>query len=153
MLDLATQQSTECDEKLISVYGDTTHQNDGRHLHGGVTDDTVWQQRYDCVVSLPHKLYFPPQGQVGKQVVATYAQELRGVRERKCNSERPLIFLACVLRRRPGCTRSKDIKRRVENRLRLWEEGKLDALVQDITNSALRGVSSGTPKTDEEQEA
>ena len=111
MLDLANQQSTECDDKLISVYGDTTHRNDGRHLHGGVPDDTVWQRRYDRVVSLPHKLYFPPQGQVGKQVVATYAQELRGVRERKWNSERPLIFLACVLRRRPGCTRSKDIKR------------------------------------------
>ena len=41
----------------------------------------------------------------------------------------------------------------MENRLHLWEEGKFDALVQDITNSALRGVSSGTPKTDEEQEA
>ena len=41
----------------------------------------------------------------------------------------------------------------MENRLRLWKEGKFDALVQDITNSALRGVSSGTPKTDEEQEA
>ena len=28
MLDLATQQSTECDDKLMSVYGDTTHRND-----------------------------------------------------------------------------------------------------------------------------
>ena len=25
LLDLATQQSTDCDEKLIVVYGDTTH--------------------------------------------------------------------------------------------------------------------------------
>ena len=29
MLDLATQQSTECDDKLMSVYDDTTHRNDG----------------------------------------------------------------------------------------------------------------------------
>ena len=25
LLDLVTQQSTKCDEKLIAVYGDTTH--------------------------------------------------------------------------------------------------------------------------------
>ena len=153
LLDLGTQQSTECDEKLIAVYGDTTHRNDGRHLHGGVADDVVWQERYDRVVAHPHKLYFPPQGQVGKQVVATYARELKGVRERRWNSERPLVFLTCILRRRPGCTRSKDIKRRVENRLRLWEEGKYDALVQDVTNLALNDSGGHHTNAGEEQEA
>jgi len=27
MMDLVTQQSTECDDKLMQVYGDTTHRN------------------------------------------------------------------------------------------------------------------------------
>jgi hypothetical protein len=87
LLDLTTQQSTECDEKLLAVYGDTTHQNDGRHLQGGVADNTVWQARFDRVVAYPHKLYFPPQGQVSKLVVATYSRELKGIRERRWNSE------------------------------------------------------------------
>ena len=129
VLDLVGQQSTVSDRKLVEVYGNTTHRNDGRHLHGGVVEDEVWQRRYDRVVANPHRLYLPPQGKVGKAVVSTYAKELRGVRERRWNSERPLCFLACVLRRRPDCTRSADIKRRIENRLRLWEEGKFDALI------------------------
>ena len=153
VLDLVGQQSTESDRKLVEVYGDTTHRNDGRHLHGGVAEDIVWQRRYDRVVANPHKLYLPPQGKVGKAVVSTYAKELRGVRERRWNSERPLCFLACVLRRRPDCTRSADIKRRIENRLRLWEEGKFDALIQDITSAALHGASRGTREVEEEQVA
>ena len=153
VLDLVGQQSTESDRKLMEVYGDTTHRNDGRHLHGGIAEDEVWQRRYDRVAANPHKLYLPPQGKVGKAVVSTYAKELRGVRERRWNSERPLCFLACVLKRRPDCTRSADIKCRIENRLRLWEEGKFDALIQDITSAALHGASRGTREVEEEQVA
>jgi hypothetical protein len=79
MLDLAGQQSTISDQKLMEVYGDTTHCNDGRHLHGRVADDEVWQKCYDRVAANPHKLYLPPQGKVGKAVISTYAKELRGV--------------------------------------------------------------------------
>ena len=92
------------------------------------------------MVAHPHKLYFPPQGQVGKQVVATYARELKGICERRWNSERPLVFLTCILRCYPGCARSNDIKQRVENRLHLWEEEKYHALVQDVTSLALNGT-------------
>ena len=153
LLDLAGQQSTEADLKLMEVYGDSTHRNDGRHLHGGIEEDKLWQRRYDRVVANSHKLYLPPQGKVGKAVVTAYARELRGVRERKWNSERPLCFLACVLRRRSDCTRSQDIKRRIENRLRLWEDGKYDALIQDITSAALCSAGGGTRTGDDEQAA
>ena len=50
VLDLAGQQSTISDLKLMEVYGDTTHRNDGRHLCGGIAGDEVWQ-RYDRVVA------------------------------------------------------------------------------------------------------
>ena len=46
-----------------------------------------------------------------------------------------------------------DIKRRVENRLRLWKEGKYDALIQDITAAALHGATRGTRGVEEEQAA
>ena len=152
--DLASQVLTDCDRKLIAVFGDTTHRNDGRHLNGGIDDDLVWQRRYDKVVANSHRLYSPPKGNVGKDVVRTFAEELKGVRERKWNSERPLCFIACVLRHRQGCTQSKDIRRRINNRLALWKAGKFDALIQDITATALaRAGSGGRPDEDLESVA
>jgi hypothetical protein len=35
MADLARQEPSLADDKLIAVYGDTVHRNDGRDLHGG----------------------------------------------------------------------------------------------------------------------
>ncbi len=125
------------DQKLTEVFGDTIHRNDGRHLDGGIADDQCWQRRYDAIVANSHTLYLPPQGRIGAAVITQLAAELRGVRERKWNSERPLAFAACVLRRRHGCVRAADIKRRIEKRLSLWQEGRFDALIQDITTSAL----------------
>ena len=139
LADLASQTLTPADAKLIGVFGDTIHRNDGRHLHGGIGAelDRLWQGRYDAVVANAHRLYSPPNGAIGKDVISQFAKELKAVRKRECNSERPLCFLAVVLARRPGLTKSAGIKRRVKNRLALWQEGKFDALVQDTTNLAL----------------
>ena len=43
--DPMMQDTTPADQKLISIYGDTIHQNDGRHLDGGigVAKDRKWQ--------------------------------------------------------------------------------------------------------------
>jgi hypothetical protein len=102
------------------------------------------------VVSHPHLINYPPKGGVGQQVVATLAREFRGVRERKWNSERALIFAMCVLRKSPGVICARDIKRRVERRLTLWIGGQYDALVQDIVGEAMRGVGSGRDTANEE---
>jgi hypothetical protein len=95
-------------------------------------------------------MYNPPKGGLGQRVVSTMAREFTGVRERKWNSERALIFAACVLRKSPGVVRARDIKRRVERRLNLWIDGQYDALVQDIVGEAMRGVGSGRGTVDEE---
>jgi hypothetical protein len=60
LLDLAGQQSTKADLKLMEVYGNSTYCNDGHHLHGGIKEDELWQRRYDHVVANSHKLYLPP---------------------------------------------------------------------------------------------
>ena len=81
------------------------------------------------------------------------AGEFRGVWERKWNSERALIFAACVLRKSPGVICSRDIRRRVECRLQLWTDGNYDALVQDIVGEAMRGAGSGRGTADEDLNA
>ena len=70
-------------------------------------------------------------------------REFTGVREWKWNSERSLIFSACVLRKSLGVIRALDIKRRVERQLNLRIGGQYNALVQDIVGEAMRGVGSG----------
>ena len=50
--DLPEHVSTEADRRLDSVYGDHPHQNDGRHLDGGVADDPFWQGRWKRIVQL-----------------------------------------------------------------------------------------------------
>ena len=50
------EEDTAADRKLRAVYGDTIHRSDGRHLDGGIANDTVWQARYDAVVANPHQL-------------------------------------------------------------------------------------------------
>ncbi len=148
--DLACQVLHPCDNQLIGVFGDSIHCNDGHHLDGGIADDGVWQGWYDRVVSHPHLINYPPKGGVGQQVVATLAREFRGVRERKWNSERTLIFAACVLRKSPVVIRARDIKHRVERRLTLWIGGQYNALVQDIVGEAMRGVGSSRDTADKE---
>ena len=105
-------EDTDVDRKLRAVYGNTIHRNDGRHLDGGIANDTVWQARYDAVVANPHQLYLPPQGKIEAKVVSLMASKLRGVRERKWNSERPLILMACILCHKHGYVKAKEIKHR-----------------------------------------
>jgi hypothetical protein len=88
-------------------------------------------------------MYNPPKGGLGQQVVLTMTREFGGICKRRWNSERALIFAACVLRKSPGMTRARNIKRRVERRLRLWTDGHYDALVHDIVGEAMRGAGSG----------
>ncbi len=78
------------------------------------------------------------------------AREFRGVRERKWNLERALIFAACVLRKSPGIICARDIKCRVERRLTLSIGGQYNALVQDIVGEAMRGVGSGQDSANKE---
>jgi hypothetical protein len=59
--DLLGASLSEADRRLIDVYGDTIHDNTGRHLHGGIdaATDTLHMEWFDCVVAHPHRLYLP----------------------------------------------------------------------------------------------
>ncbi len=101
------------------------------------------------MVAHPHPMYNPPKGRLGQWVVSTMAREFGGVCKWRWNSERALIFAACVLQKSPGMIRARNIKCRVERRLRLWTDGHYDALVQDIVGEAMRGAGSGQGTADE----
>ncbi len=66
--DLEGVDLTEADRRLIEVYGDTVHRNDGRHLHGeaDAERDAMHVRWFDRVVSQSHQLYLPPRCAVGK---------------------------------------------------------------------------------------
>ena len=57
-------------EYLDSVYGNHPHQNDGRHLDGGVANDPFWQEHWKRMAQLPLTLYSVPSGRVGRRFVA-----------------------------------------------------------------------------------
>ena len=131
---------TEADKKLMEVYGDTVHLNDGRHLHGGIdaATDEKHIKWFDLVVAHPHKLYFPPRCKVGKKFISMLAGLLRGVIDRRWNSEYPLIFAACILRRNQGTFKAAQIKKRIAQRLALWEEGRSECREERRTPSSLK---------------
>ena len=148
--DLKDQVEHEADRRLIGVYGDTVHRNDGRHLSGGVEDDDAMQMLYDRVVSYPHVLYSPPKGKVGSAFLEMLTAEFAMVRNRKSNSERALIFPTVILRRETGVVKAKAIRKRILRRMVLWEKGMIAELVQDTVATAARG-SGGSRRTDDEE--
>ena len=64
--DERLQDLTCADRKLINIFADTIHQNDGSHLRGGVSVamETSWQRRYQEIVAGPLLLYELPRGRI-----------------------------------------------------------------------------------------
>ena len=106
------QVTHPADRKLLIAFGDTVHRNDGRHLDGGIAEDAAVQALYDKLMDHPHGMYSPPKGGVGKRFLKMFAAELAKVRNCISNSEQALIFPAAILRRVPGVTRAKAIRKR-----------------------------------------
>lgn len=138
--DLTNQVISLADESLLEVYGDTVHRNGGQHLHGGIRDDVDWQDLHEAVVGYDHLMYEPPMCRVGARFVSLLAKEWKGVRERRWNAERPLIFPAAILCKSPSITKAQDIKPRLMKRMDLWEAGHQLAIIQDCVEEAHRRI-------------
>ena len=59
------------------------------------------------------------------------AEELRGIRDRRWNSERFIVFQTVTLQRARHVTASRDNWRRIERRLDAWEAGRYAMLEED----------------------
>ena len=147
--DLPSYYPTEADHLLRMAYGDFAHDNDGTHLSGAIVDDHLWQQHWLRIVQIHSTRFQPPPGKIGRRFLTIFTQELRGVRERRWNSERPLVFVSTILQTTPGVRRSKDIRLRLAQRMDLWEQGHYKALVDDTESEVLSGrTSSRLPSED-----
>ena len=150
------QDITPADQMLISVYGDTIHQNDGRHLDGGigVNEDRKWQRLHFRVASCKLALYDLPNGRWATRFLDILTKLWRATRERDCNSEKPLVFAACILCKVKDVKRFSDVKKLIWGRLDEWEAGKFCALVKGIEEEAAeRGYSMPTDREFEVESA
>ena len=149
--DLPGYTVTAADRLLDAAFGDHAHDNDGTHLHGGFSDDALWQRRWRRMAQIATTRYQAPAGRVGRRFLAILTSEFRGVRERLWNSERPLVFVATVLQTTPGVRRAKDIRLRLAQRMDLWDQGHFKALVDDAEGEVLSRRPSSRPPDDEAQ--
>jgi hypothetical protein len=144
--DTRMQNLTRADELLMGVYGDTIHLNDGTHMSGGIADDQVWQRRWLRVVSVDLKLWAPPaKHAIGKKFVNILANELQGVRMRKWNSERAMLFAPVILNRKSGVVKASEITKTISSRLELWEAGRYAELVNEVAIEGESGVAGRKP--------
>ena len=150
--DLPGFVPTTADRLLDSVFGDHPHQNDGCHLDGGIVDDATWQKRWKRTAQLTPKHYSVPSGRVGRRFVGSLATEFQGVEDRLWNSEKALVFVSVVLQTTPHVRKAKDIRRRLEQRMDLWDKGHFEALVDDMEAEVQgrKGGGRGTQPPDED---
>ena len=137
--DPQLQCLTDADRRLCSIYGDTIHQNDGTHLDGGigVAIDAKWQRFHLRIAACNLQLYDLPNGRWAHRFLETLTHLWNGVVERRWNSERPLVFLACILQRVRGISRMHDIKPIIWGRLDAWDAERYVALVREVEEATL----------------
>ena len=97
------------DLPLREVYGDWVHGNPGTHLDGGVKEDGLWQGWWCDLAVMPPRRYEAPSGKVGRRYVNALADELPGIRDRRWNSERFIVFQTGTIQRARHVIASRDI--------------------------------------------
>ena len=79
--------------------------------------------------------------------------ELRGVQERKWNSERPLVFIGVALVKTSGVLKAQSVRARITRRLDLWEQGLFVGLVEDTeAEGRLQSGRAPAGKTDAQKD-
>lgn len=152
--DTAGYIPMEADQLLHEVYGDYVHGNMGQHLDGGIVVDKAWQAYWRQLVAHRLTLYNVPNGKVGRRFVLTLCNLFKGVRERKWNSERPLVFVAVVLQTSPQARKAKEIRERIWKRMEHWEQGQHRLLVDDTVRTLhSQPRNNSAARKEEEKEA
>ena len=114
-------------------------QNDGSHSDGGIGigDDRLWQRLHRRIASCNLALYDLPNGRWADRFLTLQAGLWEDARLRKCNSEKPLIFAACILRKVKNVKRFAEVKPLIWQRMNVWEEGRFVGLVKGVEEEAM----------------
>ena len=73
---------------------------------------------------------------MGRRSVNALMGELQGVRDRRWNLERFIIFQTVTLQRALHVMASQDIQQRIEKRLNVWDTGSYVMMVEDTLRSS-----------------
>lgn len=135
---------------LDRVYNDHVHQNPGIHLDGGVADDLLWQSYWKELVEYPPSFYDTPNGALGKELAGKFAELIEGIKKRKWNGEKLVVFAQVIFQRDQRIKRAKDIRKHIAHKLRLWNQGDYQTLVEmtlyDLKTSLSRAQGITTPE-------
>ena len=84
---------------------------------------------------MPSRRYDAPSGKVGRRFVGMIGAEMKGVRDRRWNSERFIVFQTVILQRARHVTASHAIRRQIKKRLDAWGSVKHAMIVEDTLGS------------------
>jgi hypothetical protein len=92
--DPQLQQLTTAYQRLLGIFGDTVHLNNGNHLDGGIgaTKDAKWHQLYNRGTACSLPLYNLPNGWWANRFLTTLTNLWVGVIQRCWNLEWLLVF-------------------------------------------------------------
>jgi hypothetical protein len=113
------------DKKMIEAFGHTLSGPDSGVPSGRL--ENIWYR----AVKLSSKLYRLPGGSVGRKFVGILANEIDLLASAINKSERCSMFGRLILQKENKVRKSADIRRCVIRRIKLWEEDKLEELIQE----------------------
>ena len=89
------------------------HKNPGEQLDGITVEDGKCQARWKQLICMPNQFYEVTFGKVRRIFFGILSVELDGVRARKWNSDRVIVFQSVILQRAQGINNSKHICARI----------------------------------------
>ncbi len=90
-----------------------------------------WFNRWEKVIRLPFRRYDLPGGNVGRKFIDSLSKEVELVADQKGCSERMIVFQVIILQKEILVKKTADIRRVIQRRLQLWDEGQFDVLMQE----------------------
>jgi hypothetical protein len=151
--DLPGVTLLEADKMMDKVHRDHVHQNSGRHLKDGVSDDDMWHDCWQRLTVFPSRMCDVPSAAVGKRFLDMLADILEGPVDRKWNAERFVVFQFVTLERSRDAKQAKGIRKQMSRRMDALAEGKFNVLVEDAERSLTSYLSVKQGNVAAEQQA
>ena len=100
---------SEADCRLIQVYVNHVHHNDGRHIDRVISDNNILQVRWRILFRQTGLKYRAPQGTVGQRFMKCLLEEFRGARKKLWSEELLMVFMGMILQKTPRARKANNI--------------------------------------------